>query len=78
MIALALLSGVFVAEGLNDVRYIPTVRTAGWVLLVVGLLVPLVLGRSWRERLFGLAAMVPVALVTFGAYQVINWSFVNL
>jgi Family of unknown function (DUF6518) len=78
VIALALLSGVFVAEGVNDVRYVPTVRTAGWVLLVVGVLVPLVLGRSWRERLLGLAAMVPVALVTFGAYQVINWSFVNL
>ena len=42
-------------------RYIPTVRTAGWVLLVVGLLVPLVLGHSWQERLLGLAAMVPVA-----------------
>jgi hypothetical protein len=78
VIALGLLSGVFVAEGLNDVRYIPTVRTAGWVFLAVGLLVPLVLGRSWRERLYGYGAMVPVALVTFGAYQAINWSFVNL
>ena len=78
MIALGLLSGVFVAEGLNDVRFVHTVRTAGWILLVVGLLVPLVLGHSWQERLLGLAAMVPVALVTFGAYQVINWSFVNL
>ena len=78
VIALGLLSGVFVAEGLNDVRYVPTVRTAGWALLVTGLLIPLVLGRSSRERLLGLAAMVPVALVTFGVYQVINWSFVNL
>ena len=78
IIALGLLSGVFVAEGLSDVRYVPSVRTAGWVLIVVGLLVPLVLGRSWRERLYGYAAMVPVALVTFGAYRVINWSFVNL
>jgi hypothetical protein len=69
---------VFVAEGLTDVRYIPTVRTAGWVLLVIGVMIPLVLGRSWRERLSGLVAMVPVALVTFGAYRVINWSFVNL
>jgi hypothetical protein len=33
---------------------------------------------TWRERLFALAAMVPVALVTFGTYQVINWSFVHL
>jgi uncharacterized protein DUF6518 len=78
VVALGLLSGVFVAEGLTDVRYIPTVRTAGWVLLVVGLMIPLVLGRSQRERVFGFAAMVPVALVTFGVYQVINWSFVNL
>lgn len=78
VIALGLLGGVFVAEGLTDVRYIPTVRTAGWILLTVGSLVPLVLGRSWRERLYGYAAMVPVALVTFGAYQAINWSFVNL
>jgi Family of unknown function (DUF6518) len=78
VIALGVLSGVFVAEGLTDVRHVPTLRTAGWGLLVTGMLVPLVLGRSRRERLFGLAAMVPVALVTFGAYQVINWSFVNL
>ena len=77
-IALGLLGGVFVAEGLTDVRYIPTVRTAGWVLLAVGVMIPIVLGRSARERLLGLAAMVPVALVTFGVYQVINWSFVSL
>ena len=78
VIALALLSGVFVAEGLNDVRSVPTVRAAGWILLAVGLLVPLMLGRLWRERLLALTAMVPVALVTFGAYRAINWSFVNL
>lgn len=78
VIGLGLLSGVFVAEGLNDVRYIPTVRTAGWIVFAVGLAIPIVLGRSSRERLLGLAAMVPVAVVTFGAYHVINWSFVNL
>jgi hypothetical protein len=77
-IAIGLLSGVFVAEGLTDVRYVPTVRTAGWVLFAVGLTIPIVLGRSSSERLLGLATMVPVALVTFGVYQVINWSFVNL
>ena len=45
-IAIGLLSGVFVAEGLTDVRYVPTVRTAGWVLFAVGLMIPIVLGRS--------------------------------
>jgi hypothetical protein len=78
VIALGLLGGVLVSEGLTDLRYIPRIRTAGWVMLVVGLMVPLVLGRSWRERLFGLAAMVPVALVTFGVYQMINWTLMNL
>jgi len=78
VVALGLLSGVFVAEGLTDVRYVPTVRTAGWALLAVGLTIPIVLGRSSRERLLGLAAMVPAALVTFGVYQVIDWSFVSL
>jgi Family of unknown function (DUF6518) len=77
-IALGLLGGVFVAEGMNDVVNVPTVRTAGWILLAVGVAIPIVPARSSKERLLGLAAMVPVALITFGAYHVINWSFVNL
>ena len=74
-IALGLLGGVFVAEGLYDVATLANVRTAGWVMLSVGLLLPVALERSARQRLLGLAAMLPIVVVTFGAYQVINWSF---
>ena len=74
-IALGVLGGVFVAEGLYDVATLANVRTAGWVMLSVGLLLPIALGRSARQRLLGLAAMLPVVVVTFGVYQVINWSF---
>lgn len=77
-IAVALLGGILVAEGLYDVVTIRRIRTAGWAMIAAGLAAPIVLGRSARERLTMLAAMVPVVLVAFGAYRLINWSFTNL
>ena len=77
-IALGLLGGVFVAEGVYDVTTIPHIRTAGWVMLTVGLVVPLALGRSTDERLLAFGTMVPVVAITLGVYAIINRSFISL
>jgi len=77
-IALGLLGGVFVAEGVYDVTTIPHIRTAGWVMLTVGLVVPLALGHSTRERLLAFGIMVPVVGITLGVYAIINRSFISL
>jgi Family of unknown function (DUF6518) len=77
-IALGVLGGVFVAEGLYDVTTIPDISRAGWVMLAVGLVVPLALGRSAGERLLALGVMVPVAAITLGVYAIINRTFISL
>jgi hypothetical protein len=69
--ALCMLGGVFVAEG---GYLLASHRPVGETVVVsaVGVLVPLVLGRSARERLYGVAALTPVAAVGFGGYLVLN------
>jgi hypothetical protein len=72
-IAIGLLGAVAVAEGAYNVLVVdhPTVGTA---FIVVGLLVPLVFGRSREDRLGGYVAMVPILLLggTFG-YLAFTW-----
>jgi uncharacterized membrane protein (DUF441 family) len=68
---------VLVAEGVYDVTAIPHIRTAGWVMLTVGLLVPLALGRSNGERLLAFGIMVPVVAITLGVYAILNRSFIS-
>jgi hypothetical protein len=65
-IALGLLGGVLVAEGVYDVTAI-----------TVGLLVPLALGRSNGERLLAFGIMVPVVAITLGVYAILNRSFIS-
>ena len=75
---IALLGGVFVAEGVYDVTTIPHIRPAGLVMLAAGLVLPLALGRSASERLLAFGVMLPVVAITLGAYAVINRSLVSL
>jgi hypothetical protein len=77
-IGLGLLGGVLVAEGIYDVTSISNIRTAGWIMLAIGLIAPVALGRSARERLLAFVAMVPVVLITWGVYAAINRSFISL
>jgi Family of unknown function (DUF6518) len=63
--------GVFLAEG---GYLLISHRPVGEALIVsaAGLLVPLALGRTGRERLIGLAAMVPIAVLGLGGYLVLD------
>jgi hypothetical protein len=70
--ALALLGGVFFAEGSDRVLRNPRIGAAAWTMMIVGIVVPLVLGRTIKDRLWGLAAEPPVILATVGAYSIIN------
>jgi hypothetical protein len=59
-----LLGAVIVAEGLYLLQIVPADdRPAGWVEVAVGLIVPLLLGRSTRDRLLGLLALLPALLL---------------
>jgi hypothetical protein len=69
--SLCVLGGVFVAEG---GYLLVSRRPVGEAVIVstIGVLVPLVLGRSGRERLYGAAALAPVAAVGFGGYLMLS------
>ncbi len=69
---LGLLGGLFVSEGLFTLL-VNQHFTTGWPLVVVGLIMPLMLGRSWRDRLWASAASLGAAMLGAGAYAVINW-----
>ena len=57
-IAIGLMAAVFVAEGVYLMTILPT-PAVGAAFALVGAVVPLVLGRSWRDRGRGYVAMVP-------------------
>jgi hypothetical protein len=75
VVALALLGAVFVAEGAYTLLVIPDLARTGWVEVVVGLALPVLLGRGTRERVAGLALLVPLACVGLLAFEVINRLF---
>lgn len=70
--ALALLGGVLIAEGIYLLARVQTQGRAGWVEIVAGLLVPLLLGRTARDRLLGLAGLPLVALLAYAVYLILN------
>ena len=76
VLALGLLGGAFLAEGVSRLVQIHD-RPAGWAMVAAGCLLPLVLGRSNTERLLGILVTVPVALLTIGAYGVSNLVFLR-
>ena len=70
VLALALLGAVFVAEGAYTLLAIPDLARVGWVEVVIGFALPVLLGRNARDRLVGVALLLPLAcagLVAFGA-----------
>ena len=73
--AIALLGAVFVAEGTNTLLRIPDLARAGWVEVVIGLGVPIALGRDRRERAAGLALLVPLSLLGLLVYAGIDRLF---
>lgn len=69
--ALGLLGGVFIAEGIFTLL-VNTHLSTGWPLIAVGVLIPLLFGRSWRDRLWGVLALVPAVILGGAAYAVVN------
>lgn len=72
VVAITLLSGVFVTEGLYYLfffQYLPQ----GWGGIIIGILIALLLGRSARERLFAFLLLPLVVLLGIVAYLLINW-----
>ena len=49
----------------------------GWIEIVVGITVPVVLRRSARERLVALALLLPLAAAGVGVYEAVNWAFMR-
>jgi len=71
--AAALLGGVFVAEGARLSRIVPPeYASAGWGGIVIGLLIPLLIGRTNRERLVGFLAMPLGALIGLVGVKIID------
>jgi hypothetical protein len=71
-LALALLGGVFLAEGVYSLVFNPHL-SVGWPLIAAGVLIPIIVGRSLRDRLWGLAALLPVAALGGAAFLVLLW-----
>ena len=75
VLALSLLGAVFVAEGAYTLLVIPDLARVGWVEVVVGLALPVLLGRGGRERVAGVGLVVPLACVGLLVFEVINRLF---
>lgn len=71
LVALSLLGGVFIAEGAYLLaRHRPVMEA--FIVAGIGVLVPLVLGREARDRVYGVLGLIPAAVVGFGGYLVLH------
>lgn len=75
-IAIGLMGGILSAEGAATLLRIPDLSSVGWVEVVGGIVLTLLLGRSWRDRAGGLAVVPVVIVLGVAAYQVIDWLFI--
>jgi hypothetical protein len=76
-VAISLMGGIFVAEGLFTVVFIPDLATTGWVEAIFGVGLTLVLGRSWWDRVTGLALVPGVVAIGFAVFEVIGRLFIG-
>jgi Family of unknown function (DUF6518) len=75
-IALALMGGVFVAEGTIALIWLEQGKEASrWIEVTVGILIPLLFGRSWQARLLGLGLLVVLVPLGLLVFQFINAFF---
>jgi hypothetical protein len=68
VIGLALIGGVFMAEGVFTLLHSPRLPIVGWVAVAVGVLFATALARSARDRVLGLVALPLVAALAIVAY----------
>ena len=72
-IAIGLAGGIVSGEGASTLIRIPDLARVGWIELGVGVVVVLLLGRSWRDRAGGLIVLPVVIALVVVAYQVLDW-----
>jgi hypothetical protein len=72
VIGLALLGGVFAAEGWYYMNRSLQDFLAGWLFIAIGLLLAVLLARSNKERLYTLLVMLPITMVGIGVYALIG------
>jgi len=72
IIAIGLMGGIVTAEGVSTLLRIPELAAVGWVEAVAGLGLVILLGRSGRERLLGLAVVPFVVLAGVAAYEILD------
>jgi hypothetical protein len=66
-ISAALMGGVFIAEGWYMLTIIQD-PLAGWVSVLIGGLLAILLPRSWKDRFRCLAALIPIVLLGIGVF----------
>lgn len=71
VLGLALVGGVFIAEGAFTLLHGPRVPIVGWVEVGVGALFAVIVARSKRDRRAGLVALPVVGALAVGAYAAI-------
>jgi len=78
MIALALMGGVFVAEGVIALIWLEQGKEASrWIEIAVGVLIPLLLGRTWKARLLSLGLLVVLVPLGLLVFQIIDGVFLR-
>jgi hypothetical protein len=71
VVGLALMGGVFIAEGVFTLIHAPLLPIVGWVAVAVGAIFTVALARSTRDRLLGLVALPIVTGLALVAYTAI-------
>jgi hypothetical protein len=71
VVGLALMGGVFIAEGIFTLLHDPLLPIVGWVAVAVGATFTVALARSTRDRLLGLVALPIVTGLALVAYTAI-------
>jgi uncharacterized protein DUF6518 len=71
VVGLALVGGVFVAEGVFTLIHDPVLPIVGWVAVGIGALFTMALARSRRDRLLGVVALPVVTGLALVAYTAI-------
>jgi hypothetical protein len=66
-----MLGGLFAGEGVVRLSVQPG-KLAGWVMIVAGLVIPLALGRSGKEKLCGLLGALPAVGLAIAGYSLLG------
>ncbi|MEU4391075.1 DUF6518 family protein [Kribbella sp. NPDC023855] len=72
VVAVALLSGAFLAEGIYFLGQVENKQASGLVEIVLAVLAPMMLARTNRDRLTGLLLLLPLGLLGMAFYRLLN------